>query len=140
MLYKILTIVKFLNPEFTIVKMKLPCEIAIWYILPVVRSELSKELGRLGMAQRRIALFLGISEAAVSQYIKGKRGRGMKMGIMARSAVKHLADDILHGNLTKEQVAKRLCDVCVVAKKEETACKVHKEKFGAPPECQLCLR
>lgn len=120
--------------------MKLPCEIAIWYVLPVVRSELAKELSKAGMAQRRVALFLGVSEAAVSQYIKGKRGRGMRMGTMAKSAVKNLADEILHGNLTKEQVAKRICNVCVVAKKEETACKVHKDKFGAPPECQLCLR
>jgi predicted transcriptional regulator len=120
--------------------MKLPCEVAIWYVLPVVRSELAKELADAGMAQRRIALFLGISEAAVSQYIKGKRGKGMKLGPKALRQTKKLADELLRGKLTEEQVARGLCKICMVAKSEEAACRIHKDKFGAPEGCQLCMR
>jgi predicted transcriptional regulator len=49
--------------------MKVPCEIVVWYVLPVVRREIAKSLvSDFGLNQRTAAGKLGITEAAVSQY------------------------------------------------------------------------
>ena len=120
--------------------MKLPCEMAVWYVLPVVRKDLAKELAKSKMSQRKIASLFGVSEAAISQYIQGKRGRGIRLGKMAYSSVEDLAKDILKEDMGAEKIAERICYICMVAKKEESACKIHKDKFGAPSDCSMCLR
>jgi predicted transcriptional regulator len=140
MLYKYLTIVKFLNMELAILTMKLPCEMAVWYILPVVRRDLAKELIRQGLSQRKISEIFGVSEAAISQYVKGTRGKGMLLGKKASSAVKDLAAEIAKKEMTQQKMAEKICNICMIAKKEESACKIHKDKFGAPSDCSMCLR
>lgn len=54
-------------------EMKPPCELIVWYVLPTIRYELTKELLRLGLSQKEVSESLGITQAAVSQYVKEKR-------------------------------------------------------------------
>ncbi|MBA3044390.1 helix-turn-helix domain-containing protein, partial [archaeon] len=49
--------------------MKMPCEVIIWYILPGIRREITKSLLKNGLSQREVAKKLGITDAAVSQYL-----------------------------------------------------------------------
>lgn len=56
-------------------KGKHPLEIEYWHILPALRRELAMSLKEKGLKQREIANILGITEAAVSQYVKGCRGK-----------------------------------------------------------------
>ena len=56
-------------------KGKHPLEIEYWHVLPAMRRELAESLKEKGLKQREISEILGITEAAVSQYIKGSRGR-----------------------------------------------------------------
>jgi len=53
----------------------LPQEIEVWYLIPVLRKELSVSLKKKGLSQKEIADLLGLTPAAVSQYIKEKRGK-----------------------------------------------------------------
>ncbi len=56
--------------------MKAPCELSVWYILPLIRGEVARRLVEgHGMTQAKAARRLSITDAAVSQYISGKRGR-----------------------------------------------------------------
>ncbi len=55
-------------------KMKPPCEIVVWYLIPGIRSVLAKELFSLGMKQKEISAVLDITQPAVSQYLSDKRG------------------------------------------------------------------
>jgi predicted transcriptional regulator len=57
------------------VKGKHPLEIEYWFILPAIRRELAIRLLEKNLKQRDIAEIVGMTEAAVSQYIKGNRGR-----------------------------------------------------------------
>ena len=57
------------------VKGKHPLEIEFWFVLPAVRRELALRLYKNKLKQRDIAKIVGMTEAAVSQYIKGNRGR-----------------------------------------------------------------
>ena len=51
-------------------KQLMPQEIEVWYIIPAVRRELAKSMVKIGLKQKQIAVTLGITEAAVSQYLK----------------------------------------------------------------------
>ena len=55
--------------------MKTPCEIIVWNIVPVIKSEFAKRLvNEFGLNQRETAIKLGTTEASISRYISGKRG------------------------------------------------------------------
>jgi len=52
----------------------LPQEVEVWYIIPAVRKEFAKILtSEYGFSYERAGKALGISKAAVSQYISNKR-------------------------------------------------------------------
>lgn len=53
---------------------KAPCESVVWKILPCLRSALAHRLKQMGMRQIKVAELLGVSTAAVSQYLARKRG------------------------------------------------------------------
>ena len=54
----------------------LPCSEVHWKILPSVCSQLALCMEKEDVPRASIAAALGTSEAAVSQYISGKRGAG----------------------------------------------------------------
>jgi hypothetical protein len=55
--------------------MKTPCEIIVWNVVPIIRKEFAKNLIKNhDLTQRKVANKLGITEAAVSRYVSGKRG------------------------------------------------------------------
>ena len=47
--------------------MKPPCEMVVWYVIPAIRSELAKDLLKLGMKQKTISELMDITQPAVSQ-------------------------------------------------------------------------
>lgn len=49
-------------------------EIESLYIVPAIRKVFAQELKKRKISQKNIAEILGISEAAVCHYVKGKRG------------------------------------------------------------------
>jgi len=57
----------------------LPQEIEVWYIIPALRREISKCLVKNKYSYEKVGVVLGISKAAVSQYINGKRADKIKL-------------------------------------------------------------
>lgn len=58
----------------------LPQEVEVWYIIPAVRKELAKELtGKYEFSFEKAGRALGISKAAVSQYLSNKRANKIKL-------------------------------------------------------------
>ena len=54
----------------------MPQEIEVWYLIPALRKELARIFIKdYGLAQKKAAELLGISGAAVSQYVKEKRAK-----------------------------------------------------------------
>ncbi len=56
--------------------MKLDCEIISQDFLPALRAAMAKELISCGMNQKEVAELIGISQPAVSQYVRDLRGAG----------------------------------------------------------------
>jgi predicted transcriptional regulator len=96
-----------------------PCAEAIWYVLPKIRAGLAKELGRLGLNQQEIADELGLSQAAVSQYVTGKRGKG-KTEKLSRDTYDLLID--LSSRLIDDEVDDlrgRICTICEQVREDQ---------------------
>ena len=62
-----------MNPK-KVRTMRLDCEIISQDFLPVLRAVLAKELSSCGLNQKDVANILGISQPAVSQYLRDLRG------------------------------------------------------------------
>ena len=117
--------------------MKFLCELTVWYVLPAVRSELAKELARLGMSQKDISNRLDITQAAVSQYVNGKRGHGVRFKRGVKVEIKRMAKDI-----EKDEnlgIVTRVCKICDMVKSDKTVCRIHREHADVPRGCDLCF-
>ena len=96
--------------------MKVPCENVVWYVLPAIRSELAKDLAK-AMTQKEISEILGITQAAVSQYISDKRGSKIELPDDVRAAIADLADDITGGGI--DDLTMRMCEICRRIREDE---------------------
>lgn len=96
--------------------MKTPCEVYASKLIPIIRAELARELVERGYRKKDVAKMLGITVAAVSQYIHGKRGVGDSEII--KQKVKEIADRFVNENLSEEEKANLLCELCVFLKRE----------------------
>ncbi|BAI60477.1 putative HTH-type transcriptional regulator [Methanocella paludicola SANAE] len=118
--------------------MRPPCELTVWYVIPTIRAELSKELIKLGLSQKEVSERLGITQSAVSQYVKDKRGKGVPVNKEVRKAIKALARDIAAGNAGKG-VIPGICAVCAIVKQSGSLCDLHRQEDADLEGCDMCL-
>jgi hypothetical protein len=95
-----------------------PCEKAVWYHLPQIRADLAIELVKTGMTQSQAAKKLGVTPAAVSQYIHKKRGLQTPKSRIYRqeikAAVKKICDDA-----SSDDLRLLVCNCCHMLQKED---------------------
>ncbi len=96
--------------------MKVPCENVVWYVLPAIRSELAKELAKV-MSQKEISEILGITQAAVSQYVSNKRGSKIELQDDVKGVIANLAADIARGET--DNLMMRICEICRKIREDE---------------------
>jgi hypothetical protein len=124
--------------------MKPPCEVVVKEILPAIRAMLAKELiDRHRLSQVEAAQKLGITQPAVSQYLRMLRGSSSGSA-MLRSMKKHvrgLAEDIARGKLTNKQLIGRYCLICRSMKKQELISLLHirTAPYLRGEGCRICL-
>lgn len=118
--------------------MKPPCELIVWYVIPTIRAELSKELVRLGMSQKDVSGRLGITQSAVSQYIKDKRGKGIPLNKEVRKGIKNLAKEIVNEK-SPQDVIPGICMVCSIVKSSGTLCDLHRKEEANLEGCTVCF-
>ena len=118
--------------------MKTPCQAVVWYLLPSIGAELARELAKRGMPQKEIAMKLGITPAAVSQYIKGVRGAEVKLGGDSLKEIHKLADKLENGSADEAKVILSVCDICRIAWRERVLCEHQKMIGKGSPACARC--
>lgn len=92
-----------------------PCEIIVWQILPALRRELARKLIQdFGLSQKEAAEKLGLTEAAVSRYISGKRADFEIPNGKVSKEIKKSANKIIGGN--KKTVINETCRICDILK------------------------
>ena len=147
--------------------MKPPCEMVVWYVIPAIRSELAKDLLKLGMKQKTISELMDITQPAVSQYLTDKRGSGIEFNDDVKQLIQDFADDLNDGTATKadiEVMGRGAGDIalntaialgasavvvpefphddnniCKRIKTEDILCQIHREHGHVPADCKACL-
>jgi len=115
--------------------MKAPCELIVWYILPAIRAGLASALIDSGVSQKEVAARLGVTQAAVSQYLSKKRGSSTDLGEDAMAAIRKLADEIIAGEF---DFLSGICDICLIVRKSGVLCEIHHETEAVPENCDVC--
>jgi len=95
--------------------MKVPCEIIVWEVLPIIRKEFAILLIKNhGFTQRKAAEKLGLTEASISRYISGKRGEIKKLNKEIIKEIQKSTDKISKGNTSV--VVEETCRICELLK------------------------
>jgi hypothetical protein len=117
---------------------EMPQELEVWYILPSIRKELAKSMiNDFGLKQKQAASLLGLTEAAVSQYLKDKRACGIVFSREMLREVKKSAGIIVRNKGKVVQEVMRLCNLCDVKK---MLCALHKKRNKSiEKECKICF-
>jgi len=126
-----------LNNCYSNMSQKMPQEIEVWYLIPALRRELATVfIKEHGLKQKEIADILGITEAAVSQYLKAKRGTDVKFLPKESEAIKKAAKNILSD---KENMMKYLYDISKSFSGSKTLCALHRRHDSkVPVKCSVC--
>lgn len=116
--------------------MKIFCERIFSEVLPALRASIAYELStKHGLTQVEIAEKLGLTQPAISQYVKGVRGRKARMLLSnpsIRKLVKKLTDEIVAG---KASLHEKLFEICSTVRKS----KIYDFDDGNPFICLLKL-
>ncbi|MBI5391234.1 hypothetical protein HZB02_07125 [Candidatus Woesearchaeota archaeon] len=117
--------------------MKQPQEIEVWYVLPAIRKHLTKLLveGK-HLSQKKIAEALGITEAAVSQYLKEKRAGTLTFPSTFDPELKKSVLRIKEHPETAHEEIQRLC---TIIRTSSLLCDIHRKWDKVPKGCDICL-
>lgn len=123
---------------------QLPSEIVVERFLPTIRSMLAAELADRGFAQRSIADRLGVSQAAVSQYLSGKRGGEERFVEHPRTqaTVERIADGFESGRMDDYEALAELLELVRAFEDRGPICAIHEEEMPSLEGigCDLCVR
>ena len=94
------------------------CEYMMWNGLPVIRKEIAEAMiNEFGLSQKETAEKLGITPAAVCQYVSRKRGRFDISDNHVLKEIKTSAKRIIeNGN---DDVIPETCRICKILRSEE---------------------
>jgi len=87
----------------------------MWYVLPQIRAELARELVKKGLSQKEVAEKLGLTPAAVSQYLHKKRGEKSSILEKYRKIIEKAAEDISKPS-SERKVSSIICHCCTKAR------------------------
>ena len=113
-----------------------PQEIEAWYVIPAIRRGFVKSMVKKGLSQTQVARKLGLTDAAVSQYMSDKRGADVKLSRNVQAEINKSAEVLMKGS----NVMKELQRVCSVARKERLVCRLSISMGCKPKNCEECFK
>ena len=94
-----------------------PCEYMMWNGLPVIRKEIAESMvKKYGLSQKEAAKNLGVTPAAVCQYLSRKRGKIKIVNREILIEIDRSAEKIIQNK--KEIVISETCRICKILMKK----------------------
>ena len=120
--------------------MKIPCEVVVWYLLPTIRRGMAKELVSVhGYTQSKVAKTFGVTDAAVSQYLRNKRG---EYDVVTNcpgypSVLEEITAAASRIANSGSDFATEMCNICMAAKSCGVLAKIYEVELGYKyPDCE----
>lgn len=126
--------------------LKPPCLIVVSQILPAMRAIISREMiegCRLGPGE--VAAKMGITPAAVTQYLKGVRGNDsismVNKSRRARKILLELACELAREETDMVIVLHKLCEACNYVRSERLICGLCQSSLPRlrSKKCDICI-
>ncbi|MBS3148154.1 helix-turn-helix domain-containing protein [Candidatus Woesearchaeota archaeon] len=112
-----------------------PQELEVFYVIPALRREFALRLKKAGRTQKDIAKLLGVTDAAVSQYISSKRAAIVEFPPSITeeisSSIKKLDSEL---SFTRE-----IQHLLRVTRHTRVICQLHEKLGTAPKGCTVCF-
>ena len=117
-------------------KLLFPQEIEVYYIIPAMRREFALSLKKIKVDQKTIASLLHVSEAAISQYLSGKRAGEVQFSETIKKAIAKSSLCLLAQGSFKKEGGK----ILELIKNDKTTCKICMPITHEGSEtCTLCF-
>ena len=101
--------------------LKPPCESSVKFIIPAVRFLIAKRLiEKYGFTQTSAAKALGTTQAAISHYMRSKRGWKLSEKLMNISDVRNIIEEVAGEIATyksQEIDTLNICEICKTIRK-----------------------
>lgn len=126
------------------IRMRPPCEVVVTKVLPAIRTVLVKDLvNRHDLSQKEVAEKLGVTQAAVSQYLSSTRGdedveRKLRDS-ESHTKIQDLSDKIASGTVQRSQIIEEYCKICDSMRSGGTLCAIHADSSPLEEGCDMCL-
>ncbi len=117
--------------------------VVVQHILPALRLEVTRELvEKHGMKRGDAAAKMGLTPAAVTQYLSRARG-GSATTLLEGSdkvmeLVGELSRDIAAGESPLDVLLLKLCRACAAARSEGLICQLHRESMPGLTDLKSC--
>ena len=123
--------------------MKPYCETVSQYVLPTMRALIAKRLmEKYKLTQQSAALKLGLTQSAVSQYIRNLRGskiKSIEKDDKIMKEIDNFVDKIAAGDVNSVSTFNDFCEICKLIRKEKLLCEIHIKAFPILKDCKTCL-
>jgi len=117
----------------------MPQEIEVRYILPAIRRELANILIKEHkQSQKETAKLLGLTEAAISQYLHSKRASQVVFSEDVQPEIRKSASKIL-SDRTKQRVLAETFRISSLAKVRHILCDIHRSQSKDLKNCNICF-
>ena len=117
---------------------QMPQEIEVWFIIPALRRELAKSMIKdYHCTQKQVSQKMGLTEAAVSQYLHSKRGSEVMFSNAILEEVKKTAKKIVE---EPNYLISEMMKLTKMADIKQVMCDLHKKQdISLPSECNCCF-
>jgi predicted transcriptional regulator len=111
----------------------LPQEIEVWYIIPAIRREFARVFIKKGLTMEKAGNILGVTKAAISQYLSKKRAKAVKIPPTVSKEIEKSASILIKDN---KKAVKEMLRILSLMKKHKCECAICK-KFnpGISKQC-----